>query len=371
MFSIQVPLLMFMFEKALTITTAAFSIISRFGGAGTHVWAATRDTIQLGLKYGWAYAFVWSVSVSVTKFSIILFYRRTFLVQDWKFRAWLHFLSFITLGFMVSLIVANFNLCQPLSYYWRQFEPEAKGRCNDAALFLLITGILNAVIDVIILVTPIPVVLKLKMSAKKKLCVCGIILSGSIVCIASFIRIAYLVSYWKAIDKPWIAGDVSAWSSIESSFGLISVSLPMLRPLYTRFRDRRSKGPWSRIHASHSMSGEQTSRGGRISTPAWRMTHDSMKQSNTSWQSSQMPSFREDETLLTNIKAGGSIRGEETDSGGIIKIMNRILPQQTDNLTLSISFLEKVFSMKKAVSGTGQSVLSLFQSQILTKSSLR
>lgn len=65
----------------------------------------------------------------------------------------------------------------------------------------------------------------------------GNILTSSRVCIAAFVRISYLVEYWKTIDKTWVAGDVSAWSSIESSFGVVSACLPVLRPLYLRWRD--------------------------------------------------------------------------------------------------------------------------------------
>jgi hypothetical protein len=67
---------------------------------------------------------------------------------------------------------------RPLNYLWNRFSPTAQGACFDQLLFLLVTGIINAVLDIIILITPIPEIWKLKLSVKKKVGVCETLLLG-------------------------------------------------------------------------------------------------------------------------------------------------------------------------------------------------
>lgn len=47
--------------------------------------------------------------------------------------------------------------CRPVSYYWRQYtDPTAEGSCINASLFYFINGIIGMVIDIMILLVPIP-----------------------------------------------------------------------------------------------------------------------------------------------------------------------------------------------------------------------
>lgn len=89
-------------------------------------------------------------------------------------------MTFITIGQTLAIIVCMATICRPLSYFWDRYYFDIQGTCNDDALFLLISGITNASIDVALLITPIPQILKLNISAKKKAAVCGIMLLGCV-----------------------------------------------------------------------------------------------------------------------------------------------------------------------------------------------
>lgn len=71
------------------------------------------------------------------------------------------------------------NCCSPITYYWNQFRG-AEGHCIDVNTFYLALGIINMANDVVILTIPIPQILKLQMSTRKKAAVCGIMLLGSL-----------------------------------------------------------------------------------------------------------------------------------------------------------------------------------------------
>lgn len=118
----------------------------------------------------------------MTKLSIILFYRRTFVVHSKQFKYWLYVLIFITTSFVVTVIACMATMCRLLSFFWERFSAGARGTCNSDALFLLITGVFNATLDVALLITLIPVILRLEMLIRKKAAVCGIMLLGCLYC---------------------------------------------------------------------------------------------------------------------------------------------------------------------------------------------
>ncbi|KAI8945517.1 hypothetical protein F4801DRAFT_124614 [Xylaria longipes] len=223
----------------LCIGTAIVNILLGPAGSGHHVWALTRAILSRGFKLGFVYTFIWAVSVSVTKLSIILLYRRIFAVQKSAFRNWLHVLACVIISQIIAITVSNLTVCRPLSYLWDRLNPGSHGTCFDQPHFLLITGVINAVFDIVILITPIVPILRLKLSAGKKAGVFGMLLLGCLVCIASWVRVYYLVLYTTSIDETWVSGETATWSSIEASLGIVSACLPVLRPLYLNIRNGR------------------------------------------------------------------------------------------------------------------------------------
>ena len=100
----------------------------------------------------YAFVIVYISCVSATKVSILLYYRRAFgtsVVYYIVFAlAVLHWLE-VTVTWLAG--------CRPISYYWRQYtDPTAVGHCIDAPIFFLVNGCIGMLIDVAILLVPIP-----------------------------------------------------------------------------------------------------------------------------------------------------------------------------------------------------------------------
>jgi hypothetical protein len=125
-----------------------------------------------------AYVMVYATGVSFTKFSILMFYRRIFGDQ---IRISLWICSFFVIGYWVTVCVTILVACRPIPYFWTRYtDPTAVGTCIDVPSFFFGNGIAAMLIDVMILVVPIPVVNSLNMHRGQKKAVIGILLLGGL-----------------------------------------------------------------------------------------------------------------------------------------------------------------------------------------------
>ncbi|GAD96242.1 hypothetical protein ANI_1_1100164 [Paecilomyces variotii No. 5] len=199
-------------------TTGGLSIAGGKFGAGKHIL--------------YAYTFVYAAACCATKISILFFYWRLFAPSssDRLLRWSIAFCFFLALSYPIIIWITMANCCRPVSFYWTQFSG-AKGKCIDVKKFFVALGIINMLNDIMVLAVGFPPILKLQMSRRKKTAVCGIMLLGSFVCIASIVRIYYLSEFTKAIDVTWLMGPVFIWSTIEPCIGIVCACLPHLSPL--------------------------------------------------------------------------------------------------------------------------------------------
>ncbi|KAF4838616.1 Satratoxin biosynthesis SC1 cluster protein 4 [Colletotrichum tropicale] len=216
--------------------TVGLSIAGGTYGAGNHIWSFTLPGLT---KILYAYTFVYGTACAATKISILLFYQRVFISRVPSFRLSLITGYFLSIAYPIVIWGTMGNACKPLHFYWDQFIG-AQGTCIDLNTFYLALGIINMINDIIVLLLPIPQILKLQMSGRKKLAVCSIMLLGSFVCVASVVRIWYLDKFSKSTDITWMMGPVFIWSAIEPSVAIVSACLPHLAPLRHLVRHKLS-----------------------------------------------------------------------------------------------------------------------------------
>ncbi|PQE09656.1 integral membrane protein [Rutstroemia sp. NJR-2017a BVV2] len=221
---------------------------------GTNNLAIDDYFVVLGLVV-FAEPWVYAASVTSTKISVLLLYRRLFYTGDGDmlvinriFTIMYWGATFFTCAYPLIMWIVMAAACRPLNYFWTQYAGATEGKCINTLLFFLVFGIVNMVNDVIILLVPIPRILKLHMNKRKKVSVAGIMLLGSFVCVASIVRIYYLTKLTTAIDITYILGPAFGWSSLEPSVAIIGACLPTFAPL---FRGIRNKGSNSSGKGSH------------------------------------------------------------------------------------------------------------------------
>lgn len=85
---------------------------------------------------------------------------------------------FIILWLVAGLFCLIFS-CVPVAYFWDKSLKTGGWCLNEYALFHSFTS-LNIVTDIIVLVLPIPYILKLQMRTARKVAIIGILLLGSL-----------------------------------------------------------------------------------------------------------------------------------------------------------------------------------------------
>ncbi|CAG7954384.1 unnamed protein product [Penicillium olsonii] len=220
-------------------------------------------------KLLFAHIIIYSTTVTLTKSSIIMFYRRIFNLQ-WP----LYLAMFIILGYFVAVVMTIAIACRPFSHLWQAYtDPGAEGTCIDVRKFFLYNGIASVSIDITILCIPAPIIWKLQMPKAQRLAVISILLLGGFVCVAGVIRVVFLYKNTQSEDPSWTIGPVFVWSCVEPFIGIVCACLPTFTPLFRRWwailggkkwdskKKREYDSGGSRIHLSRHQTTDEDDAG--------------------------------------------------------------------------------------------------------------
>lgn len=108
--------------------------------------------------------FLWVLSLSCTKMSILCLYLRIF-----PFR-WILWSSYATMSIIiawtVATILAGCLICRPFAFNWDKTIPG--GRCGNQVTSFTVTGVINLVTDIAVLLLPMQPLCQLQMATYKK-----------------------------------------------------------------------------------------------------------------------------------------------------------------------------------------------------------
>ncbi|CAI7652756.1 unnamed protein product [Penicillium glandicola] len=173
--------------------------------------------------------FLWVLSLSCTKISILFLYLRIFPVT------WVVRVSWATMGVIIAwtigTILVGCLICRPFAYNWDQTIPG--GSCGDQVTSFTVTGVINLLTDIVVLVTPMPLLYKLQMARYKKVTFIAIFGLGGFTCIISILRISIL-STMDFTDITYSLPRANIFSGLEPCLAVILASVPMMRPLLGR-----------------------------------------------------------------------------------------------------------------------------------------
>ncbi|KAI1395047.1 hypothetical protein F4819DRAFT_220384 [Hypoxylon fuscum] len=198
------------------------------GGIGHHVNEIIEDDpelIVLYLKSFTAAQLLWSASNSFVKFSILSLYMVIF--PSTKFRYCCRILMAITLAYFISVLAESFALCRPVEFNWYKSIPD--GHCENQSLAYIIAGITNLVIDASVVILPMPMLFSLRLSLLKRFGVAGMFSLGGAICILSFLRVLWVVS-WDVTDLTYGVGAGTIYSALEPTLGIVNACLPIIKP---------------------------------------------------------------------------------------------------------------------------------------------
>ncbi|KAJ0415562.1 hypothetical protein BJY00DRAFT_317734 [Aspergillus carlsbadensis] len=190
------------------------------------------------LKHWYAYQLVYPITVGLVKFSILAQYYRIFEVQNFRRQV-------IAVGILVTVytIVCIFvNAFECHSKPWRAWDPAFPEGCNNLPATYFSTAAITIFTDLVILVMPLPQLMKLNLHRRRKYALIAIFLTGTFASAASIARLNALYKYTVTEDVSYDAVQILLWSQIEVNVAIISASAPSLRPLFHRIFKGSSYG---------------------------------------------------------------------------------------------------------------------------------
>ncbi|KAL2274803.1 hypothetical protein FJTKL_02707 [Diaporthe vaccinii] len=226
----------------LCIGTCVATVQMSGAGAGRHVWALRTEEVVETSLYLFALGIIYSLAAMAIKMSIILLYVRVFSTANTVFRRCIFTAEFLTMALSVIFIVVILAACRPMQFFWTRFDGVSEGTCIDISSFFVAFSIFNVSVDVFLLILPIPMVLKLHMSVRKKLIVCALMMLGIFACAAGMIRIYYIFLFAFAHDHTWAMGPVGLWVSVEPAIGVVTTCMANVMPLYYWLMEKANPG---------------------------------------------------------------------------------------------------------------------------------
>ncbi|KAF4554786.1 Hypothetical protein D9617_3g018540 [Elsinoe fawcettii] len=239
----------------------------------------------------WFWSFVWqyNAGLALAKFSILFQYRRMFPLPIFQF--WLKILfAIIAVYALWAVLGASIFACWPVQYFWTRIDPVVNGACQDALADFLSNAVLHIATDVLILLIPIPVLIKMHLPVRQRISLIVLFTVGGL--LENTISIVRLVIFLSAdrdnvFDVATKYFPLAVWSSIELSVGIICSSIPALKPLivqvFPRFASASSRGTDDNVHGmTPEMSDEARRQGGRSGTLETLEVGESKKRSKDS-----------------------------------------------------------------------------------------
>ncbi|KAI1321948.1 hypothetical protein F5Y16DRAFT_388028 [Xylariaceae sp. FL0255] len=176
------------------------------------------------------------IGFGLVKISIVVLYEKIFHnIRPFRICA------YVMIGLLGSWILAfffsNLFICYPVTAL---IEPFYGNKCLNQPAIFLSTLVTDLIFDVLILLMPIPVVLKLQLPWRDRIGVLGMFLLGTVVVIVSSVRLEqllevnslYLLFY---ADETYYTSPAFFWANIELAIAIMSACLPTLKPILVFF----------------------------------------------------------------------------------------------------------------------------------------
>lgn len=162
-------------------------------GLGKDIWKVPFENITGILKIYFYDEDLYLTALPLIKISILLFYLRIF-PQDWFRMA-----CFITMGacacYGIAFLLVSVFQCIPVSLAWHHWDNEHPGRCNDINAQGWTSAAFNVILDVVVLLLPMPVIAKLELNVRKKILILLMFSIGFVVTVVSILRLQVLVQF--------------------------------------------------------------------------------------------------------------------------------------------------------------------------------
>ncbi|KAF1831964.1 hypothetical protein BDW02DRAFT_504140 [Decorospora gaudefroyi] len=201
-------------------------------GFGRDIWTIPADKIYRIVQFTWLTEVFYFMAVALTKMSFLCFCLRIF--PRVELRRTVYILLAVCLAYGIAFTITCLFNCTPVSYIWTSWDGEHTGRCINFHIFAWAHAGINIVLDVIVLAVPIPELLRLSLSLKKKMFIIMMFSIGIFTTIVSIIRLQSLVQFATSTNPTYDNVPTAYWSVLEAFLGIFCICMPALRRFLAR-----------------------------------------------------------------------------------------------------------------------------------------
>ena len=140
-------------------------------GLGHHMAAISQPQLETMFRMYFVATWLFPLSITLTKLSALAFYLRVF-EGNRRFNMAVYITAALSFAYFIFSGCFTFR-CKPVRKGW---DWDAPGECPSQAAGYVISAIWDAILDIVILVMPVPVLWKLQMQPSRKWLLMGVFL---------------------------------------------------------------------------------------------------------------------------------------------------------------------------------------------------
>ncbi|KAK2692701.1 hypothetical protein QWA68_007371 [Fusarium oxysporum] len=222
-------------------------------GAGYHAWEIRKPEYYNWLKWFYASTVVYIPAAFFTKATILLLMARVFAVEP-RVAKGIRILIWALLVAYIPIQILRIVNCYPIRTYW---DPDVRNaRCLNQRKIFFSDLSLSIVTDLVILLIPIPLTWKLRMSIGKRIKIVLLLGAGGIATALTLFRVAKAVDFLNSDDITVDYTPISILTALEITIGFVCACLPSLNLLIEHHvrKRRRARNPnWPRDRTRTSL----------------------------------------------------------------------------------------------------------------------
>ena len=144
-------------------------------GLGKPMAQVPLPDLKKGLRVLWVLSWLYNIQIWLSKLSALAFYARIFSPGNKKFRLALWIVAGLVCAWIVAVLVSLILQCNPPQQAWERSIP---GACRDPYNWWLASGLSSFILDLIILLIPLPMLWRLQVKPSRKGLIIGVFISG-------------------------------------------------------------------------------------------------------------------------------------------------------------------------------------------------
>ncbi|KAM7212109.1 hypothetical protein V8F06_012509 [Rhypophila decipiens] len=179
----------------------------------------------------------YSATIWGIKISALLLYGRLFRISS-RFVKVLWATGAIVTAWWIIVTIYPWSFCSPIAKAW---DPLLPGTCKESTPWYYASAFINAFLDLVVLLLPMPVIWRLQMKARRKIAVAGVLLIGYSSAFLSFARFIIIVinptilsAAGPTSDPTWNLVPLLYLSMLEGPLAIIALCGPAIHQLLTR-----------------------------------------------------------------------------------------------------------------------------------------